>query len=89
MAIERLARHPEHRRPQPHEQGAPLGVPALVLVDGLRPDPQDDAEGDRGQRDSLEMPAAEPATRDEIGHALRTTRPRCRMHTRVTALMVG
>src|SRR4051794_24932332 len=59
-ALERVADQPEHRRPQADEQGAPLGVAALVLVDGLGADPQADAEGDARERGAVAVPVTEP-----------------------------
>jgi hypothetical protein len=44
-ALDGVADQPEHRGPQPDEEGAALGVPALVLIDGLGADPQPDAKG--------------------------------------------
>jgi len=49
-----VAEQPEHGRPQADEQGAPLGVPALLLGDGLRADPQRDAEDDPAERGAVE-----------------------------------
>jgi hypothetical protein len=59
-AGERLADQPQGRRPKPDEEGASLGIPALVLVDGLRPDPEDDAETDRSERGGVELPGTGP-----------------------------
>jgi hypothetical protein len=49
VALDRIADEPEHRWPQPDEEGAPLRVAAHVLIDGLGPDPQADAQTDRAQ----------------------------------------
>src|SRR5919206_484346 len=72
VALERVADEPEHRRPQPDEQRPALGVPALLLVDGLRPDPERDAEAyARGGR-RLQVPAAQPGAVKWLGqHAAR------------------
>src|SRR4051794_9370962 len=59
VALDRVADQPEHRRPQAYEQRPPLGVAALVLVDGLRPDPQADAQPDTGHRGAVEVVAAQ------------------------------
>ena len=48
-SLEGVPDQPEARRPQTDEQRAPLGVAPLVLVDGLGPDPQRDAQPDRAQ----------------------------------------
>src|SRR4051812_39230701 len=58
---QRVAHLPERRRPEPDEQGAPLGVAALVLIDRLRPDPKADAQSDGAERASVEVRAAETA----------------------------
>src|SRR3954469_11999904 len=59
VALDRVADQPEHRRPQAHEQRPPLGVAALVLVDGLGPDPQADAQPDTGHGGAVEVVAAQ------------------------------
>ena len=40
---------------RPDEQRAPLGVAALVLVDGLGADPQSDAEIDARERGDVQL----------------------------------
>jgi len=58
-ALKRVADEPEHRRPEAHEQRAPLGVAPLVLVDRLGADPECDAESDARERGDVAVPAAE------------------------------
>ena len=53
-ALGGVSDQPEHHGPQPDEQRAPLGVAALVLVDGLGPDPQAEREADVGQRGAVQ-----------------------------------
>src|SRR5581483_10956644 len=59
LSLDRIADQPQHRWPQSDEQGAALRVSALVLVDGLGPDPEPDAQADRAKREQLCMPCAE------------------------------
>ena len=63
-ALQRLSHEPQRRRPEPDEQGTPLGVAALVLIEGLRADPERDAESDRSERERLEMPIVQPFEHD-------------------------
>ena len=70
-ALERVADEPEHRRPQAHEQGAPLGVAALVLVDGLGADPQSDAEIDARERGCVVVPVTQPGAIESLGQHAR------------------
>src|SRR4029078_7109934 len=58
LKVDRVAYQPEHRRPEADEQRSPLGVSPLLLVDGLRADPERDAEVDRRERACLEVPVA-------------------------------
>jgi hypothetical protein len=58
-ALQRLSHEPQRRRPEPDEQGTPLGVAALVLIEGLRADPERDAYRDRANRQGMEVPAAQ------------------------------
>src|SRR4029450_9869789 len=57
--LERVADQPEHGGPEADEQGPALGVVAVLLVDGLGPDPEAEAEGDRPERRRLQVPAAQ------------------------------
>src|SRR5581483_6837598 len=57
--LHRVADLPEGGRPETDEQGAPFRVPALVLVDGLRSNPEADAQRNRAQREGVELRAAE------------------------------
>src|SRR3954471_12690841 len=76
-AAQRIADEPERRRPQPDEQGAALGVAALVLVDGLRADPQRDAQSDGAHRDELQVVAAQADRADGGDEHLAACVPRC------------
>src|SRR5215207_1321256 len=74
-ALDRVADEPEHRRPQPHEQGPALGVAALVLVDRLGTLPEGDAQLDAGERRRVQHPASESCSVQRLGqYALRVTR---------------
>src|SRR5512132_3390764 len=57
--LEGVADQPEHRGPEADEQGPAFGVVAVVLVDGLGPDPEAEAEGDRAERRRLQVRAAQ------------------------------
>jgi hypothetical protein len=59
-ALERLADQVDRRRPEADEQGAAFRVSAFVLVHGLRPDPEDDAQADRAHRREVQVPPAHP-----------------------------
>src|SRR5687768_7900860 len=59
-SLDRVPDQPEHGRPQPDEQRAPLGVPALLLIDRFRTDPEGDAEPDGRERCHVQVPAAQP-----------------------------
>src|SRR5581483_5108522 len=50
---------PERRSPQTDEERAPLRVSALVLIDGLRTDPEADAKAHRAERERVELRPAE------------------------------
>jgi hypothetical protein len=56
---QRISDLPERRRPQPHEERAPLGVAAFILVDGLRADPEPDAKPHRAERECVQLRASE------------------------------
>jgi hypothetical protein len=56
---QRVADLPERGCPEPDEEGAPLGVATLVLVDCFRANPQADAQADRAERKRVEMRAVE------------------------------
>ena len=56
-AFRGVADQPEHRGPEPDEQGAALGVAALFLRHGLGADPEADAEADGAQRRGVERDA--------------------------------
>jgi hypothetical protein len=56
--LERLSHRPQRGRPQAREQCPALGVAALVLVERLGPDPQDDAEPHARDGGQVEVPAA-------------------------------
>src|SRR6185437_2110426 len=58
---QRVADEPEHRRPEADEQGPALSVATLVLVDGLGPDPQPDAQAYRPERRRVQVRAAHPS----------------------------
>jgi hypothetical protein len=66
LALDGVSHEPELRGPQSDEQRPPLGVPSLILIDGLGPDPEPDAQRDRSQRGDVEIPAAKT-------HAMKTT----------------
>ena len=66
-ALKCVADEPEHRRPQAHEQRAPLGVAPLILVDGLGADPERDAESDARDRGDVAVPAAESEVVQGLG----------------------
>src|SRR5215213_2350002 len=84
-SFDRVADQPEHRGPQPHEESAPLGVPALFLIHGLRPYPQRHAEPHGRERDDVQIPAAQARLVELLAeHAARVPRrargyaaPRC------------
>jgi len=46
LASQAVADEPEHRRPEPDEQGSALSVSALVLTDRLSADPKAHAKPD-------------------------------------------
>jgi hypothetical protein len=50
---------PEHRGPKTDKQRPPFSVTAFVLIDGLRADPQTDAQPHRAQRCQMQMGIAE------------------------------
>ena len=54
-----VADQPQRRRPEADEQGAALCVAPLFLIDGLRPDPQGDAEAHGPERRAVQLPIAQ------------------------------
>jgi hypothetical protein len=64
--LERISHEPQGRRPEANEQGAPLGVAALVLIDRLRANPEHHAERDGPERQEPEMPTAQAGRREEL-----------------------
>lgn len=58
-ASEGVADQPEHGWPETDEEGAALGVAALVLADRLGASPEHDAEEDRDHREAVERLAAD------------------------------
>ena len=75
VALDRVADEPEHRRPQPDEERAALGVAALVLVDGLGADPQPDAQARSSPARRVQVPAAQADVVEAAGRAwVRATR---------------
>jgi hypothetical protein len=64
--LEDVTDEPEHRRPQPDEEGAALSISSFVLIYGLRPDPQAYAQNDRAERGELHVPAAQAGLMDAI-----------------------
>jgi hypothetical protein len=56
--LERIADEPQHRRPQPNEERAALGVSALALIVCLGPDPQADAQKYRPDRHQMQLPTS-------------------------------
>ena len=80
LKFDRVAYQPEHGRPEADEQGSPLRVSSLLLVNCLRADPERDAEVDRRERGHLEVPAAETHTNESLGqHSRPLPRPQ-RVH---------
>jgi hypothetical protein len=63
---QRVADLPERGCPEPDEEGAPLGIAALVLVDGLGADPEADAEADGAERERVELRAAQPSAMQRV-----------------------
>jgi hypothetical protein len=60
LLLDGVADQPEHRRPQADEDGAPLGVAPLLLVDGLGAYPQRQAQHDRSQGGEVQVQTAQP-----------------------------
>lgn len=60
VARQRVSDQPDRGGPETDEQGATLGVPALVLINGLGANPEADAEADRAHREDVQMPGAQP-----------------------------
>ena len=58
--LQRISDQPDGGRPQSYEQSAPLGIASLVLIDGLGPNPQSDAQADRAERQELQVPGPQP-----------------------------
>ena len=85
VPLDRVADQPEHRRPQAHEERPPLGVASLVLIDRLGPDPEADAQPDRGQRQRVQVPAPQPTLRAAPDLASASTLPTARPRAPPTA----
>jgi hypothetical protein len=76
VLLEGVADQPRHRRPQPHEDGAPLGVAPLFPVDGLGADPQRQAQHHRPQRRDLQVHAPQSQRVQPLASSLPSPRRR-------------
>jgi hypothetical protein len=56
--LERVTDEPDRGWPQTYEQGSPLGVAPLFLIDGLASDPEGYAQSHRTKREDVKMPAS-------------------------------
>src|SRR3954451_17917000 len=82
LELEGVADEPEHWWPESDEEGSPLCVATLLLVDGFRADPQGDAELDRSQRCGVQVPAAQSCCSHGLGqHPRFVPRPWLRMQS--------
>ncbi len=54
-----VADHPDSGGPQSDEQRTSFGIAAFVLIDGLRADPQRDAQSHRREREDLHVRVAQ------------------------------
>jgi hypothetical protein len=67
MAFERIAHQPQCRRPEAHEKSPSLSIAALRLIDGLSAKPENDAEGDCGDREGVQVPAPDTDPTEALG----------------------
>ena len=67
LALERVSDQPDRWRPQADEQRSALGVTALVLIDGLGADPQNDAQSDGTEREALHVPGPKADCVEALG----------------------